>query len=163
MNKAILASVAGVALAFGVAACSNEAEVPVDAAADAPAGLTVSDARMNIPAVAGNPGAVYFTLTNGGSEALMLRSASVVGAESTTLHATSEYAGQMTMAELVQLPIDPGESLTFEPGGNHVMVMGLPEGLEPGGEMELTLTFLRGAELTFPVRLLAPGDDGSGN
>ncbi len=147
MNKAILASMAGVALAFGVAACSNEAEAPVDAAAEAPAGLTVSDARMNIPAAAGNPGAVYFTLTNGGSEALMLRSASVVGADSATLHATSEYAGQMTMAELVQLPIAPGESLTFE----------------PGGEMELTLTFLRGAELTFPVRLLAPGDDGSGN
>lgn len=159
MKRAILASAAGIALAFGVAACS-EAEAPVEAAPEAPEGLTVTDARLNIPAASGNPAALYFTLTNAGGELLMLRAANIAGAESATLHGTSEYAGQMTMPELIQIPVAAGETVEFAPGDKHVMVMGLPDGLEPGGEIEVTLSFLRGDKISFPARLLAPGDDG---
>ena len=159
MKKAILASVAGVALALGVVACS-EAEAPVEAAPAAPEGLAVSEARMNIPAASGNPAAVYFTITNSSAEMLMLRSVEIAGAESASLHGSSEYAGRMTMPELIQIPIPAGETVEFEPGAKHVMVMGLPDGLEPGGEIEVTLNFLRGTQLTFPAKLLAPGDSG---
>lgn len=161
MNKAILATVGSLALAIGLTACS-EAEAPVEAAAVVPAGLTVSDGRMNVPAAVGNPAAVYFTLTNSGSENLFLRGAEVVGADSASLHSSSEFGGQMTMNEVIQVQIPAGETLEFAPGGYHVMVMGVPEGLEPGGEIEVRLSFLRGEELTFQARLLAPGDDGSG-
>lgn len=161
MKKAILASVGALALSFGLVACS-EAEAPVEEAAQAPEGLTVSAGRMNVPAAAGNPAAVYFTLTNGGSEDLFLRGAEVAGAQSASLHSSSEFGGQMTMTEVIQVQVPAGETVEFAPGGNHVMVMGLPEGLEPGGEIAVTLSFLRGTEITFQAQLLAPGDDGSG-
>lgn len=163
MKKAILASVAGVALAFGLAACSNEAEVPVDTAAeapDAPEGVSVNDGRMNIPAVAGSPAAIYFTLINTGPDELILRAANVAGAQSASLHETADADGVMTMPQLDQLPIAPGETVAFMPGGKHVMVMGLPAGLEPGGEIEVTLSFDSGDKVSFPARLLAPGDPG---
>lgn len=159
MNKAIVASLASLTLALGLVACAEE-PAPVEAAPEAPEGLTVTDARLNIPAASGNPAALYFTLTNASGELLMLRAANVAGAESASLHGTSEYAGQMTMPELIQIPVAAGETVEFEPGAKHVMVMGLPDGLEPGAEIEVTLSFLRGDKISFPAKLLAPGDDG---
>ncbi len=163
MKKILLSCAAGLALTMGLAACSSEPETPVDAAPEAPEGISVTDGRMNLPAAAGNPGAVYFTITNEGTEEQMLRAVSVQGAESALFHETSEWNGQMDMQELLQVPVPAGESVAFEPGGKHVMAFGVEEGLEPGGEVEVTLSFVRGDKISFPVRLLAPGDDGSGN
>lgn len=163
MRKAIIASVGGLALAMGLAACSSEPETPVEAAPEAPEGITVTDGRMNLPAAAGNPGALYFTITNEGTEQQMLRAASVPGAESALFHETAEWNGQVDMQELLQVPVPAGESVVFEPGGKHVMVFGLADGLEAGGEIEVTLSFVRGDKVSFPVRVLAPGDDGSAN
>lgn len=163
MRKAFIASVGGLALALGLAACSSEPETPVEAAPEAPEGITVTDGRMNIPAAAGNPAAVYFTITNAGTEEQMMRAVAVQGAESAMFHETAEWNGQIDMQELLQVAVPAGESVVFEQGGKHVMVMGLAEGLEPGGEIEVTLSFVRGDKVSFPVRLLAPGDDGSAN
>ena len=163
MRKAIIASVTGAALAFGLTACSSEPETPVEAAPEAPVGISVTDGRMNIPAATGNPAAVYFTITNEGSEPQTMRAVDVAGATSALFHETSEWSGQVDMQELIQVPVPAGESVVFEQGGKHVMAMGLPDGLEPGGEIEVTISFVRGDKVSFPVRLLAPGDDGSSN
>ncbi|WP_169053517.1 copper chaperone PCu(A)C [Alteraurantiacibacter aquimixticola] len=157
--RRILASLAASALVVGLAACSSEPEAPVQTAPEAPEGISVTDGRMNLPAVAGNPGSVYFTITNEGSEDQMLRAASVIGADSATFHETAEWSGQMDMQELLQVPVPAGESVTFEQGGKHVMVFGLPEGLEAGEELEVTLSFVRGDKVSFPVTLLAPGEE----
>ncbi|HSG57586.1 MAG TPA: copper chaperone PCu(A)C, partial [Paracoccaceae bacterium] len=114
-------------------------------------------------AAAGNPAAVYFTITNNGTEPQTMRAVSVQGAESAMFHETSEWNLQVDMQELIQVPVPAGESVVFEQGGKHVMAMGLPAGLEPGGELEVTISFVRGDKVSFPVRLLAPGDDGSAN
>lgn len=163
MRKAFIASVGSVALALGLAACSSEPETPVEAAPEAPEGITVTDGRMNLPAAAGNPGALYFTIANDGTEQQMLRAADIPGAQSAVFHETAEWSGQVDMQELLQVPVPAGETVVFEQGGKHVMVMGLPEGLEAGGEIEVTLSFVRGDKVSFPVRVLAPGDDGSAN
>ncbi|MFC3096502.1 copper chaperone PCu(A)C [Alteraurantiacibacter palmitatis] len=163
MRKAFIASLGGIALVMGLAACSSESEAPVEAAPEAPEGITVTDGRMNLPAAAGNPSAVYFTITNDSAEDKMLRAVSVQGAENAMFHETSEWSGQVDMQELLQVAVPAGESVVFEPGGKHVMVFGLPEGLEPGGEVEVTLSFVRGDKVTFPARLLAPGDTGAAN
>lgn len=161
MKKALLAAAASISLAIGLAACSSEAEAPVEAAPEAPEGISVTNGRMNVPARADAPAAVYFTITNDGAEDQMLRAASVPGADSALFHETAEWSGQMDMQELLQVPVPAGESVAFEQGGKHVMVMGLPADLEVGSEIEVTLSFVRGDKVSFPVTLLAPGDDGS--
>lgn len=158
MNRAILSAVASTALALSLVACGSEPE-PVDTAPEAPAGVSVTDGRLNLPAVAGNPAAVYFTITNQGDKDVMIRSASVMGAESAVMHTVAAYEGRMDMQEVLQLSVPMGATLEFVPGELHVMAMGLDEGLEVGGESEVTLTFVGGDKISFPVEIRAPGDD----
>jgi len=161
MRKSMML-IAAAALPLGLAACGGEAEAPVEAAPEAPDGISVSDGRMNLPAVAGNPAALYFTITNDGETDQMLRAANIPGAESAVFHMTVEWDGGFDMQETLQVAVPAGESVVFEPGGMHVMAFDVDPALEPGGEVEVTLSFVRGDKVSFPVRLLAPGDDGSG-
>lgn len=159
MKKLLIAGAAGI-MSLGLVACgSAEEPAPVDAAPEAPEGISVSSGRMNLPAAAGNPAAVYFTITNDGPEDQTMRAAKLQGAESALFHETADMSGQMDMQELLQVNVPAGESVAFEQGGKHVMVMGLPEGLEPGGELEVTLSFVRGDKVSFPVVLLGPGEE----
>lgn len=159
----ILGALAPAALALAVAACGSEPEAPVEAAPDAPQGISVTDGRLNLPAVAGNPAAVYFTITNDGAEAQMLRAAAVQGAGSAMFHQTAEWNHQVDMQEVSQVSVPAGGSVVFEPGGMHVMAMELDPSIAVGSEVEVTLTFVRGDKVSFPARVLAPGDDGSGS
>ena len=159
MKKLLIGTAAGIALALGLAACSGEAEEIVEAVPDAPEGISVSDGRLNLPAVAGSPASIYFTITNDGEESQMMRAASVLGAEGAKFYETAEWSGQVDMQELLQVDVPAGESLVLEPGGKHVMVDSLPEGLEAGGEIEVTVSFVRGDKVSFPALLLAPGEE----
>lgn len=60
----------------------------------------------------------------------------------------------MTMQELVDgLALAAGETVTFEPGGYHVMLLDIVEPLEAGDEIELTLVFESAADLTVTVEV----------
>ena len=67
---------------LGLAACSEQ-PAEVEQAPEGVAGLTVDNARVVLPAVSGNPAAVYFDVTYEGdadatlSECLMSRASSV--------------------------------------------------------------------------------------
>ena len=163
MNRTrIFASLAAVSLALGTAACGGGTEEPAaEAAPEGPAGVSVADGRLNLPAVEGNPGAVYFTITNASEEQATIRAADMIGAESGLLHETAEWSGEVDMQELFTVPVMPGETLAFEPGGKHVMVYNLDPSLAVGGETEVTLTFAGGDKISFPVKILAAGDDGA--
>lgn len=158
--KTWLGALAPAALLLVAAGCSSEPEVPEDTTPDAPEGITATDGRLNLPGVAGNPAAVYFSITNNGAGMQVIRSVHVAGAESAMLHETSERSGQMAMEDLPQVPVQAGETLEFKPGGKHVMAMGLDPSLQPGGEVEVTITFESGDKVGFPARVLAPGDEG---
>ncbi len=158
-TKNILASVAAIGLSLSVVACGNEPEAPaVPQEPDAPAGIAVSDGWMALPAVSGNPAAVYFNIENSADRNYMIRSASVLGSQSAVLHQMSEWNLQPSMDELMQMDVPAGETIVFEPGSYHVMAMNLDDTLEVGGETEVTLTFVGGDKVSFPVQIRAPGD-----
>ena len=161
----VLGSVAALGLAFGITACGGaepeEAEVVADT--DCVPGIEVADGWLALPAVEGNPAAAYFTITNTSAQPWTIRSASLLGAESAMLHETSEWSREMDMQELIQQSIAPDETLAFEPGGKHVMVMGLPAEMAAGGESEVTLTDVRGDKCSFPVEIRAAGDAPTGD
>lgn len=157
-GKICVRALAAASLAMALTACGGEApEEPTVSAPEAPAGIVVENGWMALPAVAGNPGAVYFTISNSSDKQATIRSAYVAGAESAMLHETAEYSGQMDMQELISQPVMPGESVTFEPGGKHVMAMNIDGALAAGGETEVTLTFAGGDKISFPVALYAAG------
>ena len=48
MKRAFAATVAGLVLFAGLAACGSEPEAPVETAPEAPDGISVTDGRMNL-------------------------------------------------------------------------------------------------------------------
>lgn len=153
MRTLIAAALLGVGT-LALAACG--AEPAPEAAKEAnPTGLTIANARLILPAVAGNPAAVYFDLTNDGERAVAVRAADIADAQSTEMHDMMEYGGVMTMAAMGPLSVPVGQTIKFAPGGKHVMAMGVSPKLKAGAKTEMTLTIAGGDKASFPVTVEA--------
>lgn len=150
--QALAAAIAFVSL--GAAGCGQESTPASQSAGN---GIEVANARMVLNAVSGNPAAIYFSLTNNTERAITVRGASVADAESAMLHNYQEWDGKMVMGEMAPLALQPGATSTFEPGGQHVMVMGVSPQLRAGGTTQVTLNLLGGGKHSFPVGILPAG------
>ena len=154
MKRSVWSAVALGIAALGPTACGDSPE-QAEAGPAAPEGISVSNARLMLPAVAGNPAAVYFDVANAGTTGRMIRAASVAGAGSSVMHTTVDGA----MQETLQVMVAPGETATFAPGGAHVMAMDLADTIAAGGQAEVTLTFVGGDKVSFPADVRAAGDE----
>lgn len=158
MTKSFFAGLALGVATLGLSACgggaSEEAAVP-----DAVPGLSVTQARMVLPAVAGNPAAIYFDLAYDGDRTPAVNRIVVDGAESSVMHEMGEWDGKMQMMEMLPFVMKKGDTVKFEPGAKHVMVMGVSPELQPGGTTEATIVIAGGDKLSFPVKIQAAGDD----
>lgn len=97
-------------------------------------------------------GAVYVTLSNSGSTADALVSASTDAAQMAELHETSHDGGVMRMRPVKSIPVPAGGKTELKPGGYHIMLMGLKHDLKPGDKVAVTLKFEHGGE----TRIEAP-------
>ncbi len=154
-----LAVAAVAALALTLGACS-------DSGSDAPSGSgTSSGAHSGLSATdawvkAADSGmtAAFGTLTNNGSTDV-----TVVGATSdlspVEIHEMAMADGKMVMRQKeggVKVPA--GGSVTFEPGGEHLMLMDLSAPVKAGGEYPITLELSDGSTL----KMMAAGRTYSG-
>lgn len=160
MKSTILAGAALALSGIALSACGQGgSQSAQEAAPESMPGVIVADGRLVLPAVKGNPGAVYFDVTYDGDDAAMIRAAEVQGAKSAMMHSTvKDAAGNASMEEVLQVQLEKGKTLKFEPGGNHVMAMDLDKALKPGDTTEVTLTFVGGDKVSFPATVLAAGD-----
>lgn len=131
---------------------SQPAAVP-----DAKPGLSLTNGKLVLPAVKGNPAAAYFTLANNGPKPATIAAVDVAGAGMVMLHQTMQMDGHSTMQDMAAPQLKPGETLTFAPGASHVMVDAVPAEWKPGGTTEITLTFSDGDKLSAPLAIEAPG------
>jgi copper(I)-binding protein len=134
---------------------------PVPAPKAQPAGVTVQDAWARASAGAATTGAAYVTL-KGGAEADRLVSVSTPLTRMAQVHESSMEGGMMRMREVPGIAIPPGQTVTFKPGGYHVMLMELKAPLKAGETFPLTLTFEHAAPVTVsvpvrPIGAAAPG------
>ena len=146
------------ALAAGtltLAACSGGTGDEAKQVDDNPTGLVVTNARLMLPPVAGNPAAVYFDLKNDGKRAVAVRRADIADAKTATMHDMMEYEGKATMADMGPMTIKQGETVKFEPGGKHVMAFDLSPELKAGGTTEMTLTIAGGDKMSAEVPVQA--------
>lgn len=135
---------------MALAACSGSKDAPQQAESN-PTGLVVTNARLLLPPVAGNPAAVYFDLKNDGKRAVAVRRADIADAQRASIHDMMEYNRAMTMADTGPITVPQGETITFAPGGKHVMAFDLSPELKPGGKTELTLTIAGGDKVSVEV------------
>lgn len=96
-------------------------------------------------------GVAYFTIRNSGKSDRLLRASSPV-AKSSELHVSTMKDGMMRMEGLAF--VDVGSApVAFEPGGRHVMLIGLKRPLKEGDVFPLTLTFANAGQVQTSVRV----------
>ncbi len=100
------------------------------------------------------PAAGYFTLKNDGDADRVLVGASSPGCGMVMLHKSESVGGVEKMLPVDSIPVPRHQSVTFAPGGFHLMCMSPAESMKPGTSVPVTLTFEGGVSLTstFPVR-----------
>ena len=124
---------------------------------NAATGVSASDvlvmdayARASATPVA-KAGAVYVSITNQGATADRLLAVSSPVASMAMLHRTIKDGDIMRMEEAGPVDLQPQGTLIMEPGGLHVMLMGLKTPLRQGEVVELTLVFEAAGPVTVKV------------
>lgn len=117
----------------------------------------VSDGMVRLPAVEGSPGAAYFTL-HGGDAGRTLVTVESPDAGRAEMHDMTMTNGMMKMAPLTQGVVIPKNgTVTFAPGGKHVMLFGMKAGLKPGDPILLNFTFANGETAQLMAEAESPG------
>lgn len=125
-------------------------------------GLVIYDAWARASAGPAPNGAAYVSIHNHGP-ADQLLGASTPAAARSELHAHIMDGGVMKMRPSGPIDIAPGARVMLEPGGRHVMLMGLKGPLKEGGTFPLTLRFEKAGEITLTVSVLKVGNMGPGD
>ncbi|WP_374528691.1 copper chaperone PCu(A)C [Novosphingobium sp.] len=153
---------APLAIALALAGCQAKegkdagAEATATTAPEAAPGAQLTDGKLVLPAVSGNPGAAYFTLSNTGKDTVSIAAVAVEGAGKAEMHQT--MSGEMRPVD--RADVEPGTALKFEPGSFHVMVFDLDPKLAAGGTTELTITLANGDKVSAPLAIEAAGSSG---
>lgn len=137
-----------------VAALALAASQPVLAQAAKPATPHLMDAWVRLPAVSGRPGGGYF-MVHGTSANDALVAVSSPKAERIELHSMTSENGVMKMRKEESFALPAKGTLTFAPGGSHLMLFGLSPDVKPGGKVPLTFRFRSGATVTLDAEARA--------
>jgi copper(I)-binding protein len=158
MNAKLLVA-AAFSATLTLSACGESPEQPAASQAVGIPGMKISNARMVLAPVPGNPAAVYFDLDYEGDRGLALNRAEVKGAKSAMFHDYGEYDFKVQMMEMLPMPLKKGDKLEFKPGAKHLMAMDVSPDLKAGGTTEVTVIVSGGGRQTFPVEIRAAGDE----
>ena len=161
------------ALALVASACGDD-DTDTDAGADdgnGGAALTIAEAWSRQPAEGQTATAVYGVVSNPTGEDVRIVAAASPVTDTVELHETlMDDEGVMSMQEVEEGFVVPaGGEFTFEPGGPHVMVLGIDPATYPA-EVEVTLEFEGADALTFTAEVreaegtdMGHGDDMDGD
>lgn len=154
---AALAATAALLLALTGCAGTATAEPSATTAPEADS-ITIEDAWVKTAEK--GMSAAFGTIENTGDTDVVIVGASTAASPMIELHETVEDdSGAMVMRQKEGgFVIPAGDHLHLEPGGNHIMLMGLADPIVAGDEVTFTLEFEDGSTLEFT----APGKDYEG-
>jgi len=112
------------------------------------------------PTAQGNTAAAYFSLHNHATNNDELIGAVSAIADAVEIHESKMVNDVMTMNMVSSIPLKAGDELTFEPGGLHVMLVGIKQELKFGDEFELVLKFKNHADIKVTVKVQENGGMG---
>jgi copper(I)-binding protein len=98
--------------------------------------------------------ALFLTIENKGDEEDILLSVKTDIAKMVMIHETVNENGIMKMKHVHHLKIPPKSVVKLEPGGLHIMVMGLKKPLKEGDKVRFTLIFKKTGEITITAPVL---------
>jgi copper(I)-binding protein len=110
--------------------------------------ITVTDAWARPSMGMDRAGAAYMVIENTGEEGDVLLGAASPAAATVEVHETVAGGdGTMSMQPIGSLDIAPGDTVSLEPGGYHIMLIELTDELVVGDTIEITLTFETAGEV----------------
>ncbi len=120
--------------------------------------LVVSDTWARASASkAMKAGAAFAVLSNEGQEMDRLIAAASPVAKKTELHTHLMEGGIMKMRQVEAMEVHPGAPTVLQPGGLHIMFMGLHAPLVEGSEIPITLTFEKAGDIAITAKVLSAG------
>jgi copper(I)-binding protein len=142
--------------AAAIAAASFFAAVlPMQAAAaEGASSISINDPYVRAVPPVTKTTAAFMQVQNSSETERAIVSAGTPAAGTVELHTHEHDNGVMRMRQVPKIVLPPGETVSLEPGGLHVMLFDLQSPLAPGDEVSLTLTFDDGSskQITAPVR-----------
>jgi hypothetical protein len=123
----------------------------------APSPAVVIEGAWSAPTPPGaSAAAAYMQITARQDDVLLSANAPI--AAHTTIHTTSIEEGVMRMRPLAQVSIPAGETIRFEPGGPHFMLMDLRSSQAAGSTFAMVLNFQNAGAVQIEVAVHAPGE-----
>jgi periplasmic copper chaperone A len=135
-------------IAFMVAALFAALALPAQAA-----DVMVGKLKISAPWARATPkgapvGGGYLTITNMGSEPDRLIGGSTAICKGVEVHEMKMDKGIMKMREMANgLEIKPGQSVTLDPEGDHIMFMGMKQPLKKGEHVKVILQFAKAGKV----------------
>ena len=146
--------------AAGLALGALAAAAPAAAAGVSAGDITVSNAWARATAGPAKAGAAFMHLKNKGDTPDKVVSADADVSKVVELHTHVMQDGMMKMREVPSIPVPADGATMLEPGGYHIMFIGLTEPLQKGASFPLTLTFEKAGTVTVTVDVKAAGSMG---
>lgn len=127
----------------------------------------INDLSFNDPWIRGSVpgqknGAGYVVIQNKGGTAAALVSANSDRADRIELHTIVREDGVAKMREVQEIPIPANGSVTLQPGGYHIMFIGLTQPFKEGESIPVKLNFANGQSVDVSFSVKAPTYKGSG-
>lgn len=141
--------------------------LPAGAAQAQPAATELGPLRILDPwtraAGQGMQGGGFLTIRNTGATPDRLVSATSPAAGRTELHTHIRDGDVMRMRPVNDIPVPANGEVTLQPGGLHLMLIGLTQPLNQGGSVPVTLRFERAGEVTIQLAVQAAGARNAGH
>jgi copper(I)-binding protein len=112
---------------------------------------------------AGGTGAGFMTIRNTGSTPDRLVAARTPAARVVELHTHIREGDVMRMRPVPVIELPAGQEVRLQPGGLHLMLIGLTAALEQGARVPVTLVFERAGEVEVQLAVEAAGARGAGH
>ncbi|WP_380931648.1 copper chaperone PCu(A)C [Sphingomonas qilianensis] len=127
------------------------------AACSPPAKLDADHGYVRLAAVKGNPAAAYFTLHGGATDATLISVGSTVAIRA-EMHQTMQAGSTASMKPIGQVKVPAKATVTFAPGGRHVMLFNMNPGIKRGSIVPLVFQFSNGVRFERKALAIAAGD-----
>ena len=109
-----------------------------DKAPDGPP-IVISDVRILAPLAGSDTGVAYLSIRNSSDAAITVTGARSPQFRSVEMHETTLENDMMRMRKLDRVLIGAGETVLFEEGGRHLMLLGPGPGALPGSPVTLEI------------------------
>jgi hypothetical protein len=124
-----------------------------------PSSVDVQNAWARATTPHAQSGGIFLTLTDKGAPDRLVSVVTPVAAIA-QVHQSVNDNGVMKMNAVPTLDLPPGKPVELQPGGYHIMLMGLKQQLKPGETFPVTLTFAKAPPVTATVTVGKAGASG---